>query len=129
MSIFNDNITSEISQIEKIRYWFRERILERFEAYNNMHQTSPKFWDVYSLSDDGYVTDLIHRDLATMWVKQCDNELHKMGVFSTCTIVKKKIGINKFCIKVRFVLNESPSIMFPVDDLKYGEVEVKDLKF
>ena len=129
MSIFDDNITSEISQIEKIRYWFRERILEQFAEYNNMHQVSPGFWDVY-IADDSYITDFIHRDLASMWVKQYRNELREMGVYSTLTNVKKKIGVNKFRVIVRFTVNDrEPSIMFPDDDFNYDEVEVKDLKF
>lgn len=129
MSVFSDNITSEISRIEKIRYWFRERILEQFKRYNYMHRASSEYWDACS-ADDDYITEFIHKDLATMWVYKYNSELREAGVYSTCTNVKKKIGVNKFSVVVRFTTDDnSPSVTFPSCDLNYNEVEVKDLKF
>ena len=126
MSIFNDNITSEISQIEKIRCWFRERIFEQFAEYNNIRQISPEF--CVNSANDEYITSRIHRDLATMWVIQYKSELRKMGVYNTRTNVKKMIGVNKFRVIVQFTTNDrEQSIMF--SDKNYDEIEVRDLKF
>ena len=123
MSIFNNNITNDLSRTEKIRCWFRDRILEQFTEYGPVYGSVSERWKIFA--DDYHIIDLIHRDFVNMWTGQYHNELVGMGVFSTRTDVKKKIGRNKFRVIIHFSLSpDDHGVM--LDD--YEEVEVKDLK-
>jgi hypothetical protein len=121
MSIFNDNITNDLSRTEKIRCWFRDRILEQFAEYSLQYRDTSDHWKIFT--DDYHITDLIYKDLANLWVNTYHRELVEMGVLSTRTDVRKKIGGNKFRVNIKLAIDEK--ILMDDDDL---EVEVKDLK-
>ena len=121
MSIFNDNITNDLSQTEKIRCWFRDHILEQFAKYSLQYRDTSEHWKIFT--DSYRITSIIHHDLANLWVKEYHNELVEMGVFRTRTDVRKESGKNKFCVNIKFTDNEKLSI-----DDDDPEVEVKDLK-
>lgn len=120
MSIFNDNITNDLSQTEKIRCWFRDRILELFADYSLQYRDTSEHWKIFT--DNYHIIDLIHKDLVNLWVNIYYHKLGEMGIRSTRTDVKKKIGCNKFRVIVKFTTEARPI----VDD--DPEVEVKDLK-
>lgn len=121
MSVFNDNITNDLSRTEKIRCWFRDRILERFADYSLQYRDTSDHWKIFT--DNYHIIDLIHKDLANLWVNEYHNELVEMGVLSTRTDVRKKIGGNKFRVIIKFATDEK--MLVDDDD---PEVEVKDLK-
>jgi len=120
MSVFNDNITNDLSQTEKIRCWFRDRILEQFANYSLQYRDTSDHWKIFT--DDYHITELIHKDLVNLWVNEYYRELVEMGVFSTRTDVKKKLGCNKFRVIIKFADEKR---LVDDDD---PEVEVKDLK-
>jgi len=121
MSVFNDNITNDLSRIEKIRCWFRDRVLEQFAKYSLQYRDTSEHWKIFT--DSYRITSIIHQDLANLWVNEYHSELTKMGVGSTITDVRKKLGGNKFRVIIKFAANEK---MLADDD--DPEVEVKDLK-
>ena len=121
MSIFNDNITNDLSRTEKIRCWFRDRILEQFADYSLQYRDTSEHWKIFT--DNYHITDLIHKDLVNLWVNKYHSELVEMGVLSTRTDVRKKIGGNKFRVIIKFATDEK--MLVDDDD---PEVEVKDLK-
>lgn len=98
MSVFSDNITNDLSNTEKIRVWFRDRVLEQFYCYSIEYKNI----DEYIFQPNYHITSQFYRDFATLWAKQYKNELDSMGVFSTITDVKQKIYKNKFKVIVRF---------------------------
>lgn len=120
MSIFNNNITNNLSQTEKIRCWFRDRILEQFADYSLQYRDTSEHWKIFT--ENYHITDLIHKDLVNLWVNIYYPNLNEMGVWSTRTNVKKKLGCNKFGVIVKFTTEARP---VADDD---PEVEVKDLK-
>jgi len=121
MSLFNDNITNDLSQTEKIRCWFRDRILEQFADYSLQYRDTSEHWKIFT--ENYHIIDLIHKDLVNLWVNEYHNELVEMGVLSTRTDVRKKIGGNKFRVIIKFATDEK--MLVDDDD---PEVEVKDLK-
>ena len=127
MSVFSNNIINDISQTEKIRYWFKKRIFKRFEEYGFKNKNNQYIFDYRNIFENpnryrNRILSYIYHDLVNLWAVTYRDELWAMGVNSTRTIVNKKKGQNDFCVIVKF----SPNIdhIEDTDD----EVEINNLK-
>lgn len=125
MSIFDDNISNDLSKTEKIRCWFTDRVNEAFQMYSGDYEM---YKNIYWYSN-GAAISKIHGDLVYMWTVCFDSELKDMGVYSTRTDVVQKIGKNRFKVVINFCTIPEEEISMDVAhrDL-YESVEIKDLK-
>lgn len=125
MSLFDDNISNELSKTEKIRCWFIDRVNEAFQRYSGDYEMYKNiYWYSHSAA-----TSKIHGDLVYLWTVRFDSELMDMGVHFTRTDVSQKIGVNRFKVVINFCT--TPKEETPMDVARrdlYESVEIKDLK-
>lgn len=119
MSVFNDNITNDISDTEKVRIWITNEVIEYFN-YLHSHINSDKYWKSVDMNNTHDMTRAIHMCLARRWVESIhEGYLRNMGVAYTRTDVKKKIGKNQFVVNIGFLFDPTTA---------YEDVEIKNLE-
>ena len=118
MSVFDNNITSELPQVEQIRYWFTQKIQEWFDSY----QYPGDMFDT-----EANIANKVHEEFIFLWTDDYKNVLRKMGVVSTITRVRKSLKKNRFRVIVSFAI--SPDVT-PGEYFydKYEHVDVSNLK-
>ena len=99
MSVFNDNITNDLSKTEKIRGWFLKRIGEQIEDWKIEYKGAPE----YVFLQNYQLTDTLYRNMADRWLDHYWKDLAIMGVSDTITDVKQKIDRNKFKVIVKII--------------------------
>lgn len=103
MSVFNDNITNDLSKTEKIRGWFLKRIGEQIEDWKIEYNGAPE----YVFLQNYQLTHMLYRSMVDRWLVRYWNDLVIMGVSSTITDVRQKIDRNKFKVIVKIMQKDN----------------------
>lgn len=126
MSLFDDNISNELSKTEKIRYWFTERVKEQFESYKGSRYMFDLIYPRARTRMDA--TTRIHHDLTYLFEQVYVSECREMGIYHVHTRVSHNLFVNKNVFKVIIGYALSP---YPKRDeyetIKLCDLNIKDL--
>ena len=99
MSIFDNNITTDLSESEKINYWFSEKIRKTFSEFTKEYQ-APKH---ILLSKKWQPSRVLYEKLVHLWVEQYRTDLREMHVFHTYTdVIQPEPGANCFRVIIHY---------------------------